>query len=293
MASSNGSHNGTGTGTAPTTRKSESSVIRLGAVSDLHYAKGSQGMMQSLFAEIDETVDILVLCGDLTDFGLADEARVLAKDLAAVHVPVIAVLGNHDFEGGEEKDIVDIITSVGVRVLDGDTVEVHGVGFAGVRGFCGGFGRGALGPWGEPVIKAFVNEAVQEALKLESALQRLRTEHRIVLMHYSPVRETVEGEPLEIFPFLGSSRLEEPLVRLGATAVFHGHAHRGAPEGKTSTGVPVFNVCHQVLTAHYPDRPPYRIFELRAPTDTSDASVVPADAARGRRLGDRTASLDR
>ena len=148
-------------------------------------------------------------------------------------------------------------------MLDGDTFEHRGVGFAGIRGFCGGFGHGALGPWGEKVIKDFVNEAVQEALKLESALQRLKEmEHRVVMMHYAPIRATVEGESQEIFAFLGSSRLEEPLTRLGATVVFHGHAHRGAPEGKTATGIPVFNVAHMVLKAAYPDRPPYRIFEI-------------------------------
>ena len=114
-----------------------------------------------------------LLCGDLTDYGLAEEARILAKDLAPVKIPVVAVLGNHDFEAGEEREIAKILTDVGVHMLDGDTWEFHGVGFAGVRGFCGGFGRGALGPWGEKIIKDFVHEAVQEALKLESALARL------------------------------------------------------------------------------------------------------------------------
>jgi Icc-related predicted phosphoesterase len=153
-------------------------------------------------------------------------------------------------------------------VLDGDTYEVHGVGFAGIRGFCGGFGRGALGAWGEPVIKAFVHEAVNEALKLESALSRLKTEHRIAIIHYAPIRETVEGEPLEIYPFLGSSRLEEPLSRFDVTAVFHGHAHRGALEGKASSGIPVYNVCLPLLKETHPDRPPYRMLELRAGAGT-------------------------
>src|SRR5581483_10965969 len=148
--------------------------------------------------------------GDLTDYGLADEAKLLAKDLSQVKIPMVGVLGNHDFEAGEEREIVKVLADVGVHMLDGDTWEFRGVGFAGVRGFCGGFGRGALGPWGEKVIKDFVHEAVQEALKLEAALARLKTAHRIVLMHYSPVKTTVEGESPEIYPFLGSSRLEEP-----------------------------------------------------------------------------------
>lgn len=263
-------------------------VVRLAALSDLHYSKSSQGALQSLFNQIADTADVLVLCGDLTDYGLAEEARILAKDLAAVKIPVVSVLGNHDFEAGEEREIVQILTDVGVKMLDGDTWEFRGVGFAGVRGFCGGFGRGALGPWGEKIIKDFVHEAVQESLKLESALARLTSPQRVVLLHYSPVRATVEGEPLEIFPFLGSSRLEEPLGRFDVTVVFHGHAHKGAPEGRTATGIPVYNVSHSVLKASYPDRPPFRLFEVRT-NMPSDGSVTPIADRRtwGRRSTDQ------
>jgi Icc-related predicted phosphoesterase len=237
-------------------------TLRIAAVSDIHYNKASAGALAPLFSDIAERADVLLLCGDLTDYGLPEEAEVLAADLKAVKIPTIAVLGNHDLESGKEKEINAVLSAAGVRMLDGDTFEFRGVGFAGIRGFCGGFGRGALGPWGEQVIKDFVNEAVQEALKLESALQKLQTEHKVVLMHYAPIRETVEGEPVEIFAFLGSSRLEEPLMRIGATVVFHGHAHRGAPEGKTANAIPVYNVAHAVLKAAYPDRPPFRIFEV-------------------------------
>jgi Icc-related predicted phosphoesterase len=237
-------------------------TLRVAAISDIHYGKASAGSMGQLFAQIAESADILLICGDLTDYGLAEEARILVADLQSIKIPIVAVLGNHDLESGEEHEVTEILTRAGVRMLDGDTFEYRGVGFAGIRGFCGGFGRGALGPWGERVIKDFVNEAVQEALKLESALQKLQTEHKIVLMHYAPVRDTVEGEPLEIFAFLGSSRLEEPLTRIGATAVFHGHAHRGAPEGKTTTGIPVYNVAHAVLKTCYPDRPPFHLLEV-------------------------------
>lgn len=263
-------------------------VTRLAAVSDIHYGKSSQGSMQSLFANIAESADVLLLPGDLTDYGLAEEARILAKDLAQVKIPVVAVLGNHDFESGQEQDIVRILTDVGVHMLDGDAWEYRGVGFAGVRGFCGGFGRGALGPWGERIIKDFVQEAVQEALKLESALARLGTEQRIVLMHYAPIRTTVEGEPPEIFAFLGSSRLEDPLSRFEVTAVFHGHAHKGAPEGKTQSGIPVFNVAHQVLVANYPNQPPFRLFEVNT-APRQDHTVTPiGDGQRwGRRSSDK------
>jgi len=238
-------------------------VIRVAAVSDLHYTKTSQGSLVSLFAEITERADVLVLPGDLTDYGLAEEAKVLAKDLtSSLKIPAVGVLGNHDYEAGEEKEIARILSDAGVRMLDGDTCEVHGIGFAGVRGFCGGFGRGALGAWGEPVVKAFVHEAINEALKLEAALARLKTAHRIAIIHYAPIRETVEGEPLEIYPFLGSSRLEEPLSRYEVTAVFHGHAHRGALEGATSKGIPVYNVSLSLLKALRPELAPFRVFEI-------------------------------
>ncbi len=264
-------------------------VVRLAAVSDIHYAKDSQGALQPLFAQISESADVLILCGDLTDFGLAEEARVLARDLTAtVKIPIIGVLGNHDYESNQEMDIVRVMSEAGVRILDGDSFELHGVGFAGTRGFCGGFGRGALGAWGEKVIKEFVHEALNEALKLESALNRLRTEHRIAILHYSPVRDTVEGESPEIFPFLGSSRLEEPLMRFDVTAVFHGHAHNGAPEGKTKSGIPVYNVCLPVLARAYPDRPHFRLFEIKTAKGAAD-EVKPVGDRRqwGRRATDR------
>jgi Icc-related predicted phosphoesterase len=261
-------------------------VVRVAAVSDIHYGKASQGALQALFAEVTEMADVLVLAGDLTDYGLSEEAKALAKDLtSSLKIPAVGVLGNHDFEAGEEKEIATILSDAGVRMLDGDTYEIHGIGFAGIRGFCGGFGRGALGSWGEPVIKAFVHEAIAEALKLESALARLKTDHRIAVLHYAPIRETVEGEPLEIYPFLGSSRLEEPLSRYDVTAVFHGHAHRGALEGKTGRGIPVYNVSLPLLKERFPDRPAFRLLEIRP----SDALPAPAaGVAERRHAGRRT-----
>src|SRR5215208_3585039 len=227
--------------------------LRIAAMGDLHVSKTSQGAFQPLFTQISESADVLLLCGDFTDYGLPDEARVLVRELtAAMKIPVIAVLGNHDFEAGKASEIRQILVDGGVTVLDGEATEVHGVGFAGVKGFAGGFGRGALGPWGEQAIKTFVQEAIDESLKLEAALARLRTQKRIVLLHYSPIRATVEGEPPEIFAYLGSSRLEEPINRYRVSAVFHGHAHRGSPEGRTSTGVPVHNVSMPLLTRMNP-----------------------------------------
>jgi Icc-related predicted phosphoesterase len=253
------------------------SKVRIAAIGDLHVSKNSQGAFQALFTQISNSADILVLCGDFTDYGLPDEARILARELStSVKIPVVAVLGNHDYEAGKEEEIMRILRDSGVTVLDGEATEIDGVGFAGVKGFCGGFGRGALGPWGEKAIKIFVQEAVDEALKLEAALARLRTQRRVALLHYSPIRATVEGEPIEIFPFLGSSRLEEPINRYRVSAVFHGHAHRGATEGRTSTGVPVYNVAMPLLARSQPDRPPFLIVEI-----PGDAEAAPTPSQIG------------
>lgn len=234
-------------------------------MSDIHVSKTGQGALSSVFSQVSERADLLVMCGDLTDYGLPEEARVLARDIGtALRVPCVAVLGNHDFEAGKQDEVRQILADAGVTVLDGDSCEVQGVGFAGVKGFCGGFGRGALGPWGEEIIKSFVREAVNEAFKLESALARLRSQHRIAVLHYSPVRATVEGEPLEIFPYLGSSRLEEPLARYPVTAVIHGHAHNGRLEGTTASGTPVYNVSMPLLKKCWPEQPPFRVIEVGA-----------------------------
>jgi Icc-related predicted phosphoesterase len=231
--------------------------VRIAAVGDLHYGKGSRGMLQTLFAALQRLeADMLILCGDLTDYGLAEEAAELAREVVGgTKVPIIGVLGNHDYESGAATDVKRILSEAGMHLLDGETVEVQGIGFAGVKGFAGGFGRGVLGPWGEEAVKRFVREAVDEALKLESALARLRTPTRIAILHYSPIADTVEGEPREIYPYLGCSRLEEPLARYQMTAVFHGHAHHGRPEGRTSNGTPVYNVSLPLLVAANPDQP--------------------------------------
>src|SRR6185503_2391091 len=182
--------------------------------------------------------------------------KILAKEItSALRIPVLAVLGNHDVESGKEKDLVDILTDAGVVVLDGTSYEIDGVGFAGVKGFAGGFGRRALGAWGEKIIKDFVHETINESLKLEAALARLRTPQKIAVLHYSPIQATVNGEPPEIVAFLGSSRLEEPIDRYRVNAVFHGHAHRGSAEGRTKANTPVYNVAMPVLAAAFPERP--------------------------------------
>ena len=205
---------------------------------------------------------MLLLAGDLTDTGQPEEARVLARELSSLRVPGVAVFGNHDYESGRQEECAHILTDTGLTMLDGEACEVLGIGIAGVKGFAGGFGTAALGPWGEPTIKQFVHEAVNEALKLEASLARLRSPRQVVLLHYSPVRQTVEGEPPEIFPFVGSSRLEEPITRFPVSMVVHGHAHRGRHEGRTKTNVPVYNVSLPLLSRTFPDRPPFLVLEV-------------------------------
>jgi Icc-related predicted phosphoesterase len=237
--------------------------LRIAAVADIHVKKTGQGSMQSLFAAASEQADVLLLCGDLTDYGLIDEAKILAKEITvSLRIPVIGILGNHDFESGKQDDVVKIMIDAGVMMLDGDSHEIEGVGFAGVKGFGGGFGRRQLGAWGEDIIKKFVHETIEEALKLEQALAKLRTPQKIAVIHYAPIHATVVGEPEDIYPFLGSSRLEEPIDRYRCTAVFHGHAHRGTLEGRTKSNIPVYNVAMPLLTASFSDRAPFRVIEV-------------------------------
>ena len=214
-------------------------AVRIAAVGDLHYGRAVPGSLQPWLSQMAASADIVALCGDLTDHGLPEEARLLAADLTSqLKVPTVAVLDNHDYEAGQAAEIKKILEGAGLLVLDGEHVELLGVGFAGVKGFGGGFGVHALQAWGEELIKSFVQEAVTEALKLETAIARLRTEHRVALLHYAPIDETIRGEAPEIRAFLGSSRLEEPLARHPPTAIFHGPAHHGQPLGHTRVGTP-------------------------------------------------------
>lgn len=263
-------------------------VVRVAAIGDIHYGKNAvQGSLQPLFAQITASADVLVLAGDLTDYGHADEARALAREItSALKIPCVGVLGNHDFEAGHQGEVSKILTDAGVVMLDGDSAEILGIGFAGVKGFAGGFGRRALGPWGEDIIKHFVREAVDEALKLESALARLRTERIVAVLHYSPIQATVEGEPREIFPFLGCSRLEEPIGRFSVSAVFHGHAHHGQPEGRTTGNVPVFNVSAALMKELYPDRP-FRLVDIDTRPTPESAEGSERRTGADRRATDR------
>lgn len=243
----------------------ENSKTRIAAVGDIHVRETEKGKWIDCFKRASKEADVLLLCGDLTDTGDEVEAQVLAEELKACTIPVVAVLGNHDYEKGRHKLIRQMLQKEGVHMLDGEAVIIGDVGFAGVKGFGGGFDNHMLSMFGEGAMKAFVQEAVDEALHLDRALARLDAENdnikKIAIMHYSPIKETVLGEPEAIFPFLGSSRLAEPLNRRQVIAAFHGHAHVGSLEGSTSGGVKVFNVAKHILAKHgYPT--PFFIFEV-------------------------------
>jgi len=240
-------------------------TTRIAAVGDIHIRETDRGKWTDYFKEVSRKADVLAICGDLTDTGDEVEAQILADELKACTIPVVAVLGNHDFEKGRHKLIRQILLKEGVHMLDGEAIIINDVGFAGVKGFGGGFDSHMLSMFGEGAMKAFVQEAVDEALHLDRALARLDAENenikKIAIMHYAPIKETIIGEPEVIYPFLGSSRLSEPLNRRQVIAAFHGHAHVGTLEGSTSSGVKVFNVAKHILLKQGFETPFY-IFEV-------------------------------
>lgn len=233
--------------------------MRIAAMGDLHVKEHDSPSYKELFTEISQVADILVLAGDITDLGKPREAERFVSDLRSCSVPVVGVLGNHDYECAQVDDVRTIIKDAGMHLLEGQAVEIKGIGFAGVKGFAGGFGRHMLGSFGEPAIKAMVAESVDETIRLENALRQVRSNRAMVVLHYSPIAETVEGEPMEIYPFLGSSRLAETIDRFPVSAVVHGHAHRGKYAGRTPGGAPVYNVASHV---EKPTGKPYGLINL-------------------------------
>lgn len=235
--------------------------FKIAAIGDIHVGLNDQNRFKQLFGEISDAADVLLLCGDLTYSGLADEAKVLASELTNCRIPTVAVLGNHDYDQGHNQEIREILQNDLVSLLDGEHLVINEVGFAGTIGFAGGFDKYMLNSFGEPPIKEFVQEAVNEQLKLERALSQLETEKKVVLLHYAPIRHTVVGEPTEIWPFLGSSRLLEPIENYEVSLVFHGHAHVGTHSGKTPKGTPVYNVAMPIMEKMNKDKP-YALIEV-------------------------------
>ena len=245
-------------------------MIRVAAVGDLHYGIGSKDILKPSLEHLPHRADLLLLAGDLTRCGGTDEIKVLAGDLGKSQIPVVAVLGNHDYHSDREDEIRRILESADVRVLEGEaiTLDVDGIriGIAGTKGFGGGF-RGAHGTdFGEPEMKAFVGHTRMLSDRLESALENLDADLRIALLHYSPIEATLEGERLEIYPFLGSYLLAQAIDNVGADLVFHGHAHHGTEKGRTPGGIPVRNVAQPVI------RHSYQVYTLNAVRDVMPAA---------------------
>src|SRR4051812_2402122 len=235
--------------------------MRVAAIGDLHVQESDTAPYRELCSEISNHADVLLLCGDLTNFGKTTEAEILAEDIRACSIPVVGVLGNHDYECGQPEEVARILHEAGMTILDEQAVEIEGVGFAGVKGFMGGYGRGELAPFGEPIAKAFVDEAMNEARKLENGLRSLRTDRSVAVLHYSPTVETLEGEPDAIYQYLGSQRLADAIDRFAhVKAVVHGHAHHGSYEGRTPGGTPVFNVAQFVVKPLFGK--PYVVLEV-------------------------------
>jgi Icc-related predicted phosphoesterase len=230
-------------------------VIRVAAVGDVHAGTDSAGRLAPRLAGLADHADVFLLAGDLTHRGRPEEAKVLAEELRGVRIPTIAVLGNHDYHSDEQDGVTEVLEQAGIRVLEGDAVvlDIGGrrVGIAGSKGFGGGFAGASASDFGEPEMKAFVGHTKALAGRLERALGGLHTDRRIVLLHYSPVAETLAGEPREIHAFLGSYLLAKAVDRVGADLVLHGHAHRGSRDGTTPGGVPVRNVAAPVIGRAY------------------------------------------
>lgn len=224
--------------------------MRIAAVADVHARQGDEERIRTMFQGVKEDADVLLLAGDLTDHGRPAETEALVRGLHGVGVPVLAVLGNHDHESGAVKDLLRMLETGGIQCLERTSAVVDGVGFAGAKGFGGGFEDRIVKGFGEDALKAFVSESVIEAEGLRAALVNLDTRRRIALLHYSPVLATLQGEPPEIHAFLGTTRLAQAVDEGGAAFAVHGHAHRGALHGVTPGGVPVYNVSLPVLRAN-------------------------------------------
>jgi uncharacterized protein len=254
---------------------SQSRQVRIAVSGDLHFNTPQTTDLRRFFTEVEREAEMLALVGDLTTHGEPDQVRGFVEQMEGFALPVVTVLGNHDHEAERVPEVTALLQERGIHVLDGEKVVIDGVGFAGAKGFGGGFGRGSLGAFGEPLYKQFVQEAVDESLKLETALRTLDAAVSVCLLHYSPIRDTLAGEPPEIFPFLGSSRLVTPIDTYMPDVVFHGHAHIGSPSGRTPGGVPVHNVAAALLRKH--TGRPFRIWTVDLPDRREPRRESPAE----------------
>lgn len=235
--------------------------MRLAAVADIHLKQQDHERNVRAFSPVNDLADALVIAGDFTDHGLPGEMRSCLAVLEQIRIPIVAVLGNHDHESGNQDELAGMLRVAGVHLLDGHCFEVDGVGFAGTKGFAGGFAPYELMPFGEGGIKTFVEIAEREAIKLDYGLEQLKTPVKVAITHYAPIKETVEGEPEPVFPFLGSSRLQRALDKHKPALAIHGHAHHGTFQGESNGGVRVCNVALAVLRQRGEPHP-FTIFDF-------------------------------
>jgi uncharacterized protein len=234
--------------------------VRIAAIADLHCRPASHGMIRAMLEQVPDEADVLLLAGDLTDNGSIEEANLLMEEISFLDMPILAVLGNHDHESGQAEAVSEALRAGGLILMDGTSHEIDGVGFVGTKGFCGGFGKTLVQPFGEAALKTFIKTSIDEAVQLENALVKLDCKQRVAVLHYAPIRETLQGEPKELFPFLGSSRLCNALDRQGVDLIVHGHAHHGSPQGVTQSGIPVHNVSRFVQEKNRGK--PYCVFDV-------------------------------
>jgi Icc-related predicted phosphoesterase len=228
-------------------------LIRIGAMADLHFGPDSMKAYSALFKSAGADADVIVLCGDLTMRGLVEEARGLVEAMSGSKIPIACVLGNHDYEANNQEEIMDVLEEAGVKVLERGNFILpdRSVGFCGTKGFCGGFSPSRIAPFGERILKMFINETYKEANKVNRALKGMKADFKVVAYHYAPIRDTCLGERCEIIPFLGSSILSDPVDTFKADLVLHGHSHNGSEKGTTSMGIPVRNVALHIHGRSY------------------------------------------
>ncbi|HEX2979058.1 MAG TPA: metallophosphoesterase [Anaerolineaceae bacterium] len=234
--------------------------MRVAAIADIHCRANTPELIPQILEGVGDAADVLLLAGDLTDTGLPDEAECLVEQLQKIDMPKIGILGNHDHESGHPEEIKKVLKEGGITVLDGTLHEIGEVGFVGTKGFCGGFGENLVQPFGEAALKDFIRTGIDEAMTLENALAKLSCKHKVAILHYAPVKDTLIGEPPELFPFLGSSRLANAIDRRGVDVIVHGHAHHGSPSGKTAGNIPVHNVSRYVQFKNF--QRCYCVFDL-------------------------------
>lgn len=230
-------------------------MIRVAAIADVHFSEDSRGRLRDHWSQLHHMADVLLIGGDLTTHGEREQARVLAEELAVVQIPVVIVLGNHDYHGDDHDGVRQELERAGAVVLEGESATLKlnetTLGIAGAKGFGGGFAGACGSAFGEPEMKAFVRHTERIAARLHDQLNGLETDYRVALLHYAPVKETLAGERLEIYPFLGSYLLAEAIDEAGADLAIHGHAHLGQEKGLTARGIPVRNVALPVLRRAY------------------------------------------